>query len=42
MQLEEQRNEELMKMNQRQHVINKHFYQGTSAKYFQKGQLVLM
>jgi hypothetical protein len=42
MQLEEQINEALRKMTQIKQFIKKHFYQGTSAKYFQKGQLVLL
>ena len=37
MQLGEQRNESLRKMSQRQQIVKKHFDQGVSEKYFQKG-----
>jgi len=36
-QLEEQINEASRKMSQRQEIIKRHFDQGTSTKYFQKG-----
>jgi hypothetical protein len=42
MHMEEQRNEALRKINQRQQSIKRYFDQSASVKYFQKGQLVLL